>query len=96
MIETGSISLTSISVWQQVLQSLANVRSIFAETDASPGLKAFTLKLVSNAVKHIGWEFAPGEDLLTGQLRALLIQTAGMAGDKEYAATSNSFSSRPS
>ncbi|KAI9831082.1 MAG: hypothetical protein M1826_003980 [Phylliscum demangeonii] len=68
-------------VWSQIAASLANMRSIFADHAAvAEGLKKFTLKLVSPAVDKVGWNFAPGEDFLTGQLRALLIVVAGDAG----------------
>jgi aminopeptidase N len=43
-------------------------------------LRVFSLKLLAPAVEKIGWEFAPNEDLLTGQLRALLIAQAGISG----------------
>lgn len=69
------------SVWQQIITALGNVRSIFGDIkDISDGLRAFTLKLLEPAVQKIGWEFAPDEDLLKGQLRALLIAHAGIAG----------------
>lgn len=48
------------------------------------GLKKFALKLVSPAIEKIGWDFAANEDFLTGQLRALLIATAGGAGHQRY------------
>ena len=35
------------------------------------------LHLIGPAVEEIGWDFKPEEDYLTGQLRALLITTAG-------------------
>jgi len=61
--------------------SLANVRSIFADPEPlANGLRKFTLKLISPATERIGWDFAANEDFLTGQLRALLIATAGGAG----------------
>ena len=41
---------------------------------------AFTLRLVTAATEEIGWDFAPNENFLTGQLRALLISTASNAG----------------
>ncbi|KAI4203910.1 MAG: hypothetical protein LQ350_001532 [Teloschistes chrysophthalmus] len=69
------------SVWSQMMASLNNIRSIFAENNAvAGGLKKFALKLVSQATETIGWDFKPEEDYLTGQLRALLISTAGSAG----------------
>lgn len=74
-------SLTHYRVWSQIVSSLTNVRSIFAENEnASNGLKAFTLRLVAPATEKIGWKYAPNENYLTGQLRALLISTAGGAG----------------
>lgn len=73
------------SAWAQVVASLVNIRSIFAENEAvADGLKQFTFKLVSPATEKIGWEFGAEEDYLTGQLRALLISTAGGAGHKAY------------
>ncbi|KAI4211946.1 MAG: hypothetical protein LQ351_005286 [Letrouitia transgressa] len=70
-------------VWTQIINSLVNVRSIFAENDAvAEGLKQFTLKLVSGAVEKVRWGFSPNEDFLTGRLRTLLINTAGSAGHK--------------
>lgn len=60
---------------------MARVRSVFAENDnLSAGLKTFTLRLVESATEKIGWDFGPNDDFLTGQLRALLIRTAGGAG----------------
>lgn len=67
------------------MASLNNIRSIFAENNAvAGGLKKFALKLVSQATETIGWDFKPEEDYLTGQLRALLISTAGSAGHTAY------------
>ena len=73
------------SVWSQIIASLGNIRSVFADNEAvATGLKVFTLRLVVSATKKIGWEFAPNENYLTGQLRALLLSTAGAAGHKKY------------
>ncbi|KAL8789622.1 MAG: hypothetical protein Q9213_001058 [Squamulea squamosa] len=69
------------AVWSQMVASLGNIRSVFAENEAvANGLKQFTLKLVSQATENIGWDFKANEDYLTGQLRALLITVAGSAG----------------
>lgn len=71
----------SLSVWSQISSSLANLRSVFSSDESvAASLKTFTLKLVSPAAERIGWEFKPGEDYLTGQLRKLLIAMAGNAG----------------
>ncbi|KAF2219338.1 peptidase family M1-domain-containing protein [Elsinoe ampelina] len=72
---------TNYIVWSEVLSALGNIRSIFADDEAiSNGLRTFTLKLISPATEKIGWTFESNEDYLTGQLRALLISSAGLAG----------------
>ena len=72
------------SVWSQIISSLENIRSIFADNKAlAAGLRVFTARLVTPATEKIGWEFAPSEDYLTGQLRALLLSTAGSAGHEK-------------
>jgi aminopeptidase N len=73
-------------VWAQITTSLATVKSIFSEdSEIAKALKAFTLKLINDAVAKVGWVYHTDEDYLTGQLRALLIATAGMNGNKRYA-----------
>lgn len=68
-------------VWSEVLSTLGKIRSTFAaDAKVAEGLRVFTLKLVTAATDKIGWEFSAGEDYLTGQLRALLLQSAGLAG----------------
>ncbi|KAI2631762.1 peptidase family M1 [Xylaria nigripes] len=65
---------TNYLVWSQVLDSLSTLKSIFSQ-DASikRGLEAFSLKLVSDAVERVGWEFREDEDYLTGLLRKRLL-----------------------
>lgn len=73
-------------VWSQITSCLGTVKSVFSDyDDIVTALKSFTLKLTSRIVKEIGWKFADDEDYLTGQLRALLISTAGMNGDERLA-----------
>ncbi|KAH8656940.1 aminopeptidase-like protein [Tricladium varicosporioides] len=77
----GLQSETNYLVWSQVLGSLGTVKSVFSENTAvSDGLKNFTLKLISPATEKIGWETSTSDDFLTGQLRSLLILTAGLNG----------------
>lgn len=72
------------SVWSQIISSLGNIRSIFTDNKTlATGLRVFTLRLVTPATEKIGWESAPSEDYLTGQLRALLLSTAGSAGHEK-------------
>ena len=69
------------------MTSLGSIKSIFSDDEQiAEGLRRFTLKLVSKATDKIGWEFAPHDDYLTGQLRALLILSAGMAGHESTVA----------
>lgn len=73
-----------LSVWSQIISSLGNIRSIFADNKKlDDGLKAFALRLLTPATDEIGWDFAPNENFLTGQMRALLISTAGNAGHEK-------------
>ncbi|KAL8735688.1 MAG: hypothetical protein Q9181_002751 [Wetmoreana brouardii] len=72
---------TDYAVWTQMIASLSNIRSVFAENKAvAEGLRGFMLRLVSPATENIGWDSKANEDFLTGQLRSLLIGTAGSAG----------------
>lgn len=74
----------SYHVWSQVLSTLGNIRSIFAENEkVAAGLKKFSLELVAPASQKIGWEFKNNQ-FLEGQLRALLIAAAGDAGHEKY------------
>jgi aminopeptidase N len=70
-------------VWSQILSSLGTVKSVFGDDQTiADALKRFVLKLIDRAVEKVGWEPAHGEDYLVGQLRALLITSAGMNGNK--------------
>ncbi|KAI5458169.1 peptidase family M1-domain-containing protein [Mariannaea sp. PMI_226] len=68
---------THTLVWRQVLDSIAQVKSVFGEDETiKKGLDQFTLKLINDKVKEIGWEFPENEDYLTGILRKELIGSA--------------------
>jgi aminopeptidase N len=74
-------------VWSEVLSSLGKIRSVFSDDkELSEGLRKYTLKLVTAATDKVGWEFAPHDDYLKGQLRALLLLTAGLAGHEDVVA----------
>ena len=75
--------LTSDSVWSQIAASVANVRSIFADNKTvATGLRSFALRLYSSEAENLGWQYPKDEDILKGQLRALLVSAAGGAGHK--------------
>ena len=68
-------------VWSEVISTLGKIRStLSSDEEVAKGLRQYTLKLVTAATDKIGWEFGPSDDYLTGQLRALLLQTAGLVG----------------
>ncbi|KAI0389382.1 peptidase family M1 [Xylariaceae sp. FL0594] len=72
---------TNYLVWAQVLDSLGTLKSIFGGDETlKKGLESFSLKLVSDAVEKIGWEFPEGEDYLTGLLRKRLLLHAAASG----------------
>ncbi|SMR47200.1 unnamed protein product [Zymoseptoria tritici ST99CH_3D1] len=74
-------------VWSEVLSSLGKIRSTFSsDPEVSEALRKYTLKLVTFATDKIGWQFRPTDDYLTGQLRALLISSAGLAGHEAVVA----------
>lgn len=80
----GFQSETNQLVWSQVLGSLGTVKAVFSEDEViSDAIKKFILKLITPAVEKIGWESSPKDDFLTTQLRALLIQTAGLNGHEK-------------
>jgi aminopeptidase N len=77
----GFSTETNYLVWSEVLKSLGSIRRIFSSNEqVAAGLRAYTLKLVSQALDKVGWELRPHDDYLIGQLRALLISTAGLQG----------------
>ncbi|KAL6720210.1 hypothetical protein ACLMJK_002131 [Lecanora helva] len=72
------------SVWAQIITSISHIRSVFADSKTtSDGLKYFTQRLVASATEDIRWDFTPQESFLSGQLRALLINSAGSAGHEK-------------
>ena len=74
-------------VWSEVLSSLGKIRATFSsDPEVSEGLRNYSLKLVSAAADRVGWEFGPGDDYLKGQLRSLLLQSAGLAGHEQVVA----------
>ncbi|KAG5924715.1 hypothetical protein E4U42_004567 [Claviceps africana] len=71
-------------VWTQVLDSIASVRSVFAEDeDIKKGLEAFTLRLIADKAGEVGWESAPDEGYLDTILRKHILGTAVSVGHAE-------------
>lgn len=83
----GFVNEKNYLVWSEVLSSLGKIRRIFShDKEVSEGLRNYTLKLVSAATDQVGWDFAPTDDYLKGQLRALLLSTAGLVGHEAVVA----------
>ena len=83
----GFSSESNYLVFSEVITTLGKIRSTFsADEQVADGLRKYTLKLVTAATDKIGWEFGAGDDYLKGQLRALLLQTAGLAGHESTVA----------
>ncbi|KAF2454377.1 peptidase family M1-domain-containing protein [Lineolata rhizophorae] len=82
---------TNYLVWNQITSSLGSIRTVFADDEQiSEGLRKFMLALVSPAAEKIGWEFSPDEDFLKGQLRSLLLSSAGLSGHEAVVAEARS------
>lgn len=80
----GFVNETNYLVWSEVLSSFNKIQSVFSDDEGvRDGLRQYKLKLVSSATDKVGWEFGPHDDYLTGQLRALLLQNAGLAGHEK-------------
>lgn len=68
-------------VLSQALDSLNAVKSIFGDDEViKSGLEKFTLRLIDNALKKVGWNIPAGEDFNTSLLRKRLLLTAAVNG----------------
>jgi aminopeptidase N len=75
---------TNQLVWSAALSAIGRVKGIFGDDDVvREGLERYILKLVSDAVERVGWEFPENEDYLTTMLRKLLIASAAANGHPE-------------
>lgn len=72
---------THFRVLSQALDSVGLVKSIFGDDETiKKGLETFTLRLIDNALKKIGWDVPANEDYNTSLLRRRLFLTAGVNG----------------
>jgi hypothetical protein len=59
------------------LDCISFIKAIFGDDEAiKNGLENFTLKLIDNAVKRVGWEPSQDEGFLSGLLRKKLLISA--------------------
>jgi puromycin-sensitive aminopeptidase len=68
------------NVWSVLLGSFATLARIALEDDR-PGLQRLVRSRLGRAVAELGWQPAPGEGPLTGQLRGDLLRAAGTLGE---------------
>lgn len=72
---------THYRVLSQALDSINAIKSIFGDDDLiKSGLEKFTLRLIDNALKKVGWDIPAGEDFNTSLLRKRLLLAAGING----------------
>lgn len=69
---------TAYNLWTEIFKRLKTLTSVWFEQDAQSleGLRNFQRALLGPNLEKLGWDFAEGEDFLTGQLRVLFISQA--------------------
>ena len=72
-------------VWTEILTRISAIRSawVFEDINVRNALKKFQLNLVREKAHAKGWSFAPDEDHVGAQFKALLFGTAGLSGDQK-------------
>ena len=72
-------------VWSELLTRISAIRSawVFEDVRIRDALKKFQLNLVSEIAHAKGWSFAPDEDHVQAQFKALLFGSAGLSGDRK-------------
>ncbi|PMB71604.1 Aminopeptidase 2, mitochondrial [Beauveria bassiana] len=64
-------------VWSQVLDAISGIKSVFNQDEAiRTGLNKFTIKLIENRIKSLGFHPAEDESYLTIQLRTHILTSA--------------------
>ncbi len=73
---------TDKNVWAILIGSMHYLNKI-VEAGTRPALEKFTRRLLSKQMERLGWAPGPGEDELTGQLRAMIAGALGTLGNDE-------------
>jgi hypothetical protein len=73
----------SYVVWSTICGSLSKIQNLVADTDYSSEFKQFSLDLMSEIVKKVGWEKVTDEPHVQGLLRGMILSVAGMLGHQE-------------
>ncbi|ABN67768.2 alanine/arginine aminopeptidase [Scheffersomyces stipitis CBS 6054] len=72
-------------VWDQILSDIGSVKSafIFEAEEFKDALNLFTVDLISEKLKSIGWEFSDNDSFADQQLKGSLFASAANAGHAE-------------
>lgn len=72
-------------VWDQILSSLASIKTafIFADNSIQDSINVFTLDLIDETLKQYGWEFSDNDSFSDQQLKISLFSAAAVAGHKD-------------
>jgi aminopeptidase N len=75
---------THVRVLNQTLDAIGQIKSVFGDDkQINAGLQKFTLQLIENGLKQVGWEPASGEDYNKTLLRKRLLSSAIANGHEE-------------
>lgn len=83
---------TDYDLWGEIFKQLNTLTSAWFEQDdeVKAALQKLTQSILAHNLEKLGWEFAEGEDFLTGQLRTLFISQAIIANVPEALETAKS------
>jgi puromycin-sensitive aminopeptidase len=80
LVESVAATESDANVWMAILSGLGGLHQI-APADAIDGYAAWVRSLITPVATRLGWEAAPGETALTGQLRGSLLTALGTLGN---------------
>lgn len=73
----------SYVVWCSICSSLSKIQNLVSETDYYQEFKDYSLDLMSEILKTVGWEKVADEPHTNGLLRSLIIMKMGAMGHEE-------------
>jgi len=86
---SGLADSLNVNVWSAIAAALGPVSTILKAMDKDKELAAFVRRLISKALKEVGWEPQPSDDDNRKQLRAVILSilAAYIGDDKSHSAT---------
>jgi hypothetical protein len=70
-------------VWCTICSGLSKIQNLVADTDYNSEFKQFSLDLMSEIVKKVGWEKVTDEPHVQGLLRSMILAKTGMLGHED-------------